>query len=122
MQKNEGRWEFALREDAGAGALELDVAVGRHLATALVQADVQPRCVRLLIKVGGAAPLCPWLTYAVAAAHIAWNGPLHSPRPGSLRLRRAHRYRAAVLQAIGLRQARPWVPAEAACGASSDLR
>jgi len=89
MQKNEGRWEFALREDARAGALELDVAIGRHLATACVQADVQPRCVRLLIKVGGATSLCPWLTYTMASARcitqFAWHGPLRSPWPGSLR-------------------------------------
>ncbi|KAK9845226.1 hypothetical protein WJX81_000521 [Elliptochloris bilobata] len=44
MQKNEGKWEFELRE--GEGALVLDVAIGRHLATELVSADVQPRCPR----------------------------------------------------------------------------
>ena len=56
MQKNEGKWDFELRESGDGRALVLDVAVGRHLATELVLPDVQPRCVRLLIKAGSQQP------------------------------------------------------------------
>lgn len=58
MQKNEGKWDFELRESDDGSALALDVAVGRHLATELVLPDVQPRCVRLLIKAGSPKRPC----------------------------------------------------------------
>ena len=57
LNKNEGRWDFTL-EDVGPsrdhprGSIVLDVAVGKFLDTSLIEADVQPAFVRLLIKVG----------------------------------------------------------------------
>ncbi|KAL4423280.1 hypothetical protein ABPG77_004549 [Micractinium sp. CCAP 211/92] len=49
-QKNEGKWEYVLGESACGRSLQLDVAFGRYLDTSAIQADVQPRCVRLLAK------------------------------------------------------------------------
>ncbi|KAL4436761.1 hypothetical protein ABPG75_003900 [Micractinium tetrahymenae] len=49
-QKNEGGWEYTLGEAAEGRSLQLDVAFGRYLDTSAIQADVQPRCVRLLAK------------------------------------------------------------------------
>lgn len=57
MQKNEGDWEFSLEESCDGRAIELSVAVGRFLDTSLIRADVQPHCVRLLIKACSAAPV-----------------------------------------------------------------
>ena len=45
-----GKWAFTLGESADGRALVLDVALGKYLDTSAVQADVQPRCVRLLAK------------------------------------------------------------------------
>lgn len=45
-----GKWAFTLQEAADGCALVLDVPLGRYLDTSAVQADVQPRCVRLLAK------------------------------------------------------------------------
>ena len=56
MQKNEGGWEFSLEESADGRALELDIAVGRFLDTSLINADVQPLFVRMLIKASPAVP------------------------------------------------------------------
>lgn len=50
LQRNEGRWEFSLDEDAEGRCLVLDVRVGRHLDTSLIRADVRPRLARLLVK------------------------------------------------------------------------
>ncbi|PNH09206.1 Protein TILB [Tetrabaena socialis] len=49
-QKNEGRWEFSLEESADGCSLVLDIAVGRFLDTSLIQTDLQPTYVRLLVK------------------------------------------------------------------------
>eukprot|EP00887_Chlorella_sp_A99_P007514 scaffold2.g7514.t1 len=49
-QWNEGHWEFSLDESADGGAVVLEVDVGRYLDTSLIEADVQPTAVRLLIK------------------------------------------------------------------------
>ncbi|GIL63920.1 hypothetical protein Vafri_17924 [Volvox africanus] len=49
-QKNEGKWEFSLEEAPDGGSLVLEVAVGRFLDTSLIQTDLQPTFVRLLIK------------------------------------------------------------------------
>ena len=53
-QKNEGKWEFTLQDNAEGSAVELDVEIGRYMDTSLVKADVQPSFVRLLIKVSTA--------------------------------------------------------------------
>lgn len=45
-----GKWEYTLGESADGRSLQLDVAFGRYLDTSAIQADVQPRCVRLLAK------------------------------------------------------------------------
>lgn len=45
-----GKWEYVLGESACGRSLQLDVAFGRYLDTSAIQADVQPRCVRLLAK------------------------------------------------------------------------
>ncbi|KAK9816967.1 hypothetical protein WJX72_007586 [[Myrmecia] bisecta] len=50
LQKNEGRWAFTLGETGDGRALRLEVALGRYLDPSLVKADVQARCVRLLVK------------------------------------------------------------------------
>ncbi|GAB4823127.1 hypothetical protein N2152v2_010173 [Parachlorella kessleri] len=49
-QKNEGKWDFTLDESPDGCSVVLDVDVGRYLDTSLIQADVQPTFVRLLIK------------------------------------------------------------------------
>ena len=51
LQKNEGQWEFTLEESRDGLSIHLDVEVGRFLDSSLIKADVQPRHVRLLIKV-----------------------------------------------------------------------
>lgn len=50
MQRNEGKWEFTLDESEDRKSIVLEVAVGKYLDTSLIQADVQPTFVRLLIK------------------------------------------------------------------------
>ncbi|KXZ50719.1 hypothetical protein GPECTOR_15g403 [Gonium pectorale] len=49
-QKNEGRWDFSLEESPDGRSLVLEVAVGRFLDTSLIQTDLQPTHVRLLVK------------------------------------------------------------------------
>jgi hypothetical protein len=49
-QKNEGRWCYSLQEDDEFCALVLKLDIGRHIETSLIQVDVQPGFVRLLIK------------------------------------------------------------------------
>ncbi|EFJ41201.1 hypothetical protein VOLCADRAFT_37751, partial [Volvox carteri f. nagariensis] len=44
------RWEFSLEEAPDGTSLVLEVAVGRFLDTSLIQTDLQPTYVRLLIK------------------------------------------------------------------------
>ncbi len=50
LNKNEGRWDFTLLDSDDDTKIILDVAVGKFLDTSLIEADVQPRFVRLLIK------------------------------------------------------------------------
>ncbi|KAG2454244.1 hypothetical protein HYH02_001278 [Chlamydomonas schloesseri] len=49
-QKNEGRWDFSLEESGDGRALVLEVGVGKFLDTSLIQTDLQPTYVRLLVK------------------------------------------------------------------------
>eukprot|EP00892_Ulva_mutabilis_P006702 jgi/Ulvmu1/4403/UM002_0128.1 len=49
-QRNEGGWGFTLDVTDDFSCIELAVSIGKHLDSTLVQADVQPRWVRLLIK------------------------------------------------------------------------
>ncbi|KAG2489438.1 hypothetical protein HYH03_012075 [Edaphochlamys debaryana] len=49
-QKNEGRWDFSLEESPDGRCLVLEVQVGRFLDTSLIQTDLQPTYVRLLVK------------------------------------------------------------------------
>ena len=50
LQCNEGHWDFSLQEADNQAAVVLGVEVGKFLDTSLIQVDVQPRVVRLLIK------------------------------------------------------------------------
>ena len=45
-----GKWEFSFSESADGRCVVLEVGLGRHLDTSLVEADVQPGLVRLLAK------------------------------------------------------------------------
>lgn len=47
-QKNEGRWDFVLTEDDQA--VFLDVPLGKHMSSTLVDADVQPDRITVTIK------------------------------------------------------------------------
>lgn len=49
-QKNEGGWEFRWDEDSRPGHLVLDVAVARHLDSSLIDVDVHPWYVSMVIK------------------------------------------------------------------------
>ncbi|GLC45709.1 hypothetical protein PLESTB_001314000 [Pleodorina starrii] len=49
-QKNEGRWDFSLEESPDGNSLVLEVGVGRFLDTSLIQTDLQPTYVRMLVK------------------------------------------------------------------------
>ncbi|KAK3283616.1 hypothetical protein CYMTET_8704 [Cymbomonas tetramitiformis] len=49
-QKNEGEWEFTLLESEDQKSIVLDVAIGKYLDTSLVELDVQPKLVRMLVK------------------------------------------------------------------------
>ena len=49
-QKNEGKWDFTLDDSSDGAAVVLEVAVERFLDTSLIEADIQPTFVRLLIK------------------------------------------------------------------------
>eukprot|EP01018_Ginkgo_biloba_P028941 Gb_15998 [translate_table: standard] len=49
-QKNEGGWNFKLTESECGGKLLLDVPVGQYLDTSLIDIDVQPSWVRVLVK------------------------------------------------------------------------
>jgi hypothetical protein len=51
-QKNEGKWTFTLDDSSDEEAVVLDVEIGQYLDVSQIKADVQPRLVRLLIKVG----------------------------------------------------------------------
>ncbi len=44
------RWEFSLEESPDGGSLVLELDVGRYLDTSLIQTDLQPSYVRLLVK------------------------------------------------------------------------
>eukprot|EP00232_Nephroselmis_pyriformis_P000717 CAMPEP_0182914760 /NCGR_PEP_ID=MMETSP0034_2-20130328/38734_1 /TAXON_ID=156128 /ORGANISM="Nephroselmis pyriformis, Strain CCMP717" /LENGTH=451 /DNA_ID=CAMNT_0025051543 /DNA_START=72 /DNA_END=1427 /DNA_ORIENTATION=+ len=50
FQKNEGKWDYTLFESEDGRNMVLDVAVGKYMDTSLIEADVQPHYVRLLIK------------------------------------------------------------------------
>ncbi|CAG9467552.1 unnamed protein product [Pedinophyceae sp. YPF-701] len=50
FMKNEGKWPFSVCESEDGGSIVLSLGVGRYLDTSLIQADVQPRVVRLLVK------------------------------------------------------------------------
>ena len=60
LQKNEGQWRYTLDESSDGQCIELKVDVGPYLDTSLIQADVQPLHVRLLIKarVSRLLPIC----------------------------------------------------------------
>lgn len=50
LQKNEGGWEFSLDESDDRSSIVLVVPVGKYLDTSLLEVDVQPLIVRVLIK------------------------------------------------------------------------
>eukprot|EP00898_Chlorokybus_atmophyticus_P000772 jgi/Chlat1/1696/Chrsp127S01926 len=49
-QKNEGQWDFMLRDNEDDAAFVLDIPVGKYMDTSLMEVDVQPSVVRVLIK------------------------------------------------------------------------
>ena len=49
-QKNEGGWEFRWDEESRPGCVVLDVAVPRHLDSSLIDVDVHPLYVSMVIK------------------------------------------------------------------------
>ena len=49
-QCNEGRYEFRLQDDDGDGNIVLEVEVPRYIDTSLIDVDVQPRHVSVVIK------------------------------------------------------------------------
>eukprot|EP00192_Tetraselmis_astigmatica_P004398 CAMPEP_0117686704 /NCGR_PEP_ID=MMETSP0804-20121206/22631_1 /TAXON_ID=1074897 /ORGANISM="Tetraselmis astigmatica, Strain CCMP880" /LENGTH=429 /DNA_ID=CAMNT_0005498493 /DNA_START=619 /DNA_END=1908 /DNA_ORIENTATION=+ len=49
-QKNEGDFDWSMKETEDGAALVLEVRVGKYMDTSLIKADVQPQYVRLLIK------------------------------------------------------------------------
>ena len=50
LNKNEGRQNFTLREAADGRSIVLDVSVGKFMDTSLLECDVQPSFVRVLVK------------------------------------------------------------------------
>ena len=52
LQKNEGGWEFLLSDSADDLLIILNVSLGNGIATADIKAEVHPRLVRVLAKVG----------------------------------------------------------------------
>lgn len=49
-QCNQGKWDFAFDDEAKPGCLLLDVAVARHLDSSLIDLDVHPTYVSVVIK------------------------------------------------------------------------
>jgi len=49
-QKNEGGWEFRWDEESRAGCVVLEVGVARHLDSSLIDVDVHPAYVSIVIK------------------------------------------------------------------------
>ncbi len=49
-QTNEGRWEFSLEEEDGEGACVLRLALPRFLDTSLIDADVHPAFVSVVVR------------------------------------------------------------------------
>lgn len=49
-QKNEGGWEFFWDEESRPGAVVLEVRVARHLDSSLIDVDVHPSYVSMVIK------------------------------------------------------------------------
>lgn len=50
LNKNEGKWDFSLNDYDSATSIVLDIPVGKFLDTSLIDVDVQPTFVRVLIK------------------------------------------------------------------------
>eukprot|EP00698_Gefionella_okellyi_P010789 TRINITY_DN2824_c0_g1_i3.p1 TRINITY_DN2824_c0_g1~~TRINITY_DN2824_c0_g1_i3.p1 ORF type:complete len:418 (-),score=75.24 TRINITY_DN2824_c0_g1_i3:152-1405(-) len=50
MQRNEGKWEFLWDETPAGDCITLDVDVGKYLDTSLLDVDVHPTHIRVLIK------------------------------------------------------------------------
>jgi len=48
-QKNEGRWTFHL-DESQTGHISLDVSIARHLSTSLIDVDVHPTYISIIIK------------------------------------------------------------------------
>ena len=49
-QKNEGAWDFSWDEDTRPGSLILDIPLPRHLDSSLIDVDVHPSYVSIIIK------------------------------------------------------------------------
>ena len=49
-QKNEGGWDFTWDEDSRPGYLILDIPLPRHLDSSLIDVDVHPSYVSIIIK------------------------------------------------------------------------
>ncbi len=49
-QKNEGNWDFTWDEESKPGHVVLEVAVNKHLDSSLIDVDVHPNYVSMIIK------------------------------------------------------------------------
>jgi protein TilB len=49
-QCNEGKWSFAFDEESRPGFVLLDVGVQRHLDSSLIDVDVHPKWISVIIK------------------------------------------------------------------------
>lgn len=50
LQKNEGGWEFSWDEESTKGSIILEVPVGKFLDSSLIDVDLHPSYVSIVIK------------------------------------------------------------------------
>ena len=55
-QCNEGKWPFSFDESSKGGCVVLDVGVAKHLDSSLIDVDVHPNYVSVVIKSKVIAP------------------------------------------------------------------
>lgn len=49
-QKNEGHWDFSWDEDSRPGHIVLDVSLPKHLDSSLIDVDVHPNYISMIVK------------------------------------------------------------------------
>ena len=67
-QKNEGGWEFSWDEESRPGAVVLEVRVARHLDSSLIDVDVHPSYVSMVIK--GKVGLYDYVTLFIRSLQV----------------------------------------------------